>query len=151
MNTETTGKMLTKILKTQKHVKVSWKHFKIPGDKVAVFDLSGISDASSLASGVNVFTSQFRFYWRLSDLLQSKCMSNIYLKMTFPKLQFLKLKKSASRSFLATSALADVKEFAATYDSEVTEQRRMLLFHYFNFERNYKVLKSKSPYFLLSN
>ena len=71
--------------------------------------------------------------------------------MTFPKLQFLKLKKSASGSVLATSALADIKEFAATYDSEVIEQRGMLLFHYFNFERNYKVLKSKSPYFLLSN
>ena len=62
--------------------------------------------------------------------LISKGMSNLYYweRLTFSKLLFC----------------------FATYKSEVWEQNNVCLFHYFNFEMNFDVLKSKSPRILLN-
>ena len=74
--------------------------------------------------------------------LLSKGMSNIYLKVTietFSKLQF-------SVGFWGDPTYTDIIEFKKILiQSEVWEQNCVLLFYYFNFEKNYDVLKSKCP------
>ena len=65
--------------------------------------------------------------------LISKGMSNIYLKVT---IELLKTSLSLKKIRL--------------WEWEVWEKKCERLFYYFNFERNYDVLKSRSPDFLLN-
>ena len=92
--------------------------------------------------------------------LISKRMSNIYLKVTIEKnwhsenFDFLSLKSSSPVEFLRSSNSRRYqwifKLLVAIKKSEVWEQNCVRLFFYFDFERNYVVLKSKSPCFLLN-
>ena len=92
--------------------------------------------------------------------LISKRMSNIYLKVTIEKnwhsenFDFLSLKSSSPVQFLRSSNSRRYhwifKLLVAIKKSEVWEQNCVRLFFYFDFERNYVVLKSKSPCFLLN-
>ena len=91
------------------------------------------------------------------NTLLSKGMSNIYLKVTietFSKLRFSGFKKFVVRSDLGSSNSRRyywiLKLLVATQISDVWEQNCLWLFCYFNFERSYDVLKSKSPCILLS-
>ena len=92
--------------------------------------------------------------------LISKRMSNIYLKVTIEKnwhsenFDFLSLKSSSPVQFLRSSNWRRYqwifKLLVAIKKSEVWEQNCVRLFFYSDFERNYVVLKSKSPCFLLN-
>ena len=80
--------------------------------------------------------------------LISKTMSNIYLKVTIEKkwrtqnFDPLNLKSSSPGQFLGSSNSCRYhwvfKRFAAAQKSEVWEQKRVWLFYYFNFERNFE-------------
>ena len=78
--------------------------------------------------------------------LLCKGMLNIYLKLTFEKnrhsqLQFSEFKKFVTRSVPAGLQLMQISlNFKTCCD----------FFYQFNFERNYDVLKSKSPCILLN-
>ena len=92
--------------------------------------------------------------------LISKRMSNIYLKVTIEKnwhsenFDFLSLKSSSPVQFLRSSNSRRYhwifKLLVTIKKSEVWEQNCVRLFFCFDFERNYVVLKSKSPCFLLN-
>ena len=88
--------------------------------------------------------------------LISKGMSNLYYweRLTFSKLLFCKFQNLSPGQFLESSNSCRynyiLKLLVATYKSEVWEQNNVCLFHYFNFEMNYDVLKSKSPRILLN-
>ena len=89
----------------------------------------------------------------------SKGMSNIYYKVTIGKIRrsqsfdFLNLKNLSLGQFLRSSnsrKYDEILKFLRNQEFEVWEQKCMWFFYYFNFERNYDVLKSKSPCFLLN-
>ena len=92
--------------------------------------------------------------------LISKAMSNIYLKVTIKKnlhsqnFYFLSLKILSLRQSLESSNSRRyhwiLKRLVATLKLEVWGEKCVWLFCYFNFKRNYDVLKSKSPCFLLN-
>ena len=73
--------------------------------------------------------------------------------MTFTKLRLSKFQKFICRSVFGglqlTQILLSFKN-SCCKKSEVWEQNSEWFFHYFNFERNYDVLKSKSPCILLN-
>ena len=81
-------------------------------------------------------------------------MSNTYLKLTFSKLRFSKLKNLWLGQFLGSSNSSRYhwiyKILVAVWLSEVWEQNCVWLCSYFNFERNYDVSKSKNPCILLN-
>ena len=89
-------------------------------------------------------------------------MPNIYLKVTIEKnmkkLTFSKIRFSMFNKFVTRSVLGSsnsrrcwiLKLLVATKKLEVWEQNCAWLFCYFNFERNYNVLKSKSPCILFN-
>ena len=87
--------------------------------------------------------------------LLSRGTSNIFAwKFLLRKSVVLKsLKGSSPGLFLGSSNSRRchriLKTFIATWKWEIWEQNCEWLFHYFNFERNSEVLKSKSPCFLL--
>ena len=70
--------------------------------------------------------------------------------MRYSKLRFSKFKIFVTRSVFCELQLTQIslnlKLLVAT--SKVWEQNCMWLFYYFNFERNYDVLKSESMYFV---
>ena len=80
--------------------------------------------------------------------LLNKGMSNICY---WEKLMFSKI---VSQSILRSSNSRRyhwiLKFLVATWISEFWEQSHVWLFYYFNFERNYDILKSKSPCILLN-
>ena len=83
-------------------------------------------------------------------------MSNIYLKVTietFSKLRFSGFKKFVTRSVFGELQLTQISlNFEASCCNlkvRVLGTKYVWLFYYFNFERNYDVLKSKSPCILL--
>ena len=86
-------------------------------------------------------------------------MSNINLKVIIEKnwssqnFDFLSLKYSPPCQFLGSSNSRRyhwiLKLLVATYKSDIWEQKYVRLFYYFNFERGYDVLKSKSRCILL--
>ena len=92
--------------------------------------------------------------------LISKRTPNIYLKVTTEKkshtqnFDFLSLKYLSPGQVLGSSNSCRYhwifKLLVAIWKSEVWEQNCVWFFHYFNFERNYEVLKSKNPCFLLN-
>ena len=70
--------------------------------------------------------------------------------MTFLKLLYSKFKKFVSRSVIGELQLSQISlNFKLIVHIKLIEQNREWLFNYFDFERNYDVLKSKSPFFLL--
>ena len=75
-------------------------------------------------------------------------------KLTFSRLRFSKFKKFVSRSNFGELQLTQIslnfKLLVSTYESEVWKQNCVWLFYYFNFERNYDDIKSKSPCILLN-
>ena len=81
-------------------------------------------------------------------------MSNIYLKViikTFSKLRFPG--QIPQVSFWGAPTHADIIDFnllVAAQKSEFWEQNCVWFFCYFDFERNYDVLKSKSPCILFN-
>ena len=87
-------------------------------------------------------------------------MSNIYLKVTIEKrwciknFDFLSLKRAPVGQFLGNSNSLRycwlLKLLVETEKSEIWKRNCVWLFYYFYFERNYDVLKSKSPCFLLN-
>ena len=85
-------------------------------------------------------------------------MSNIYLDGTTEKnwrsqnFDFLSLKSSSPGQFVASSNSRRNHWILKLLveKSEVWEQNCVWFFYYFNFERNYDVLKSKSPCILLN-
>ena len=103
-----------------------------------------------------MFFSSFKEINRLIG----KGKSNIYLKVIIEKnwrsqnLDFLSLKNLSLGQFLESSNSRRwhwiFKLLVTTQKSEVSKQIRMWLFYYFSFERNYDVLKSKSPCILLN-
>ena len=92
--------------------------------------------------------------------LTSKRMSNIYLKGAIDEnwrsqnLDFLSLKKLSQGQFLGSSNSRRyqwiLKLLVWTWNSDIRQQKRVWLFYYFNFERNYDVFKSKSLCILLN-
>ena len=92
--------------------------------------------------------------------LLSKRMSAIYIKVTIEKnwrsqnFDFLSSKNLSPGQFLGSSNSHRyhwiLKLLIVTYKSEVCKQNCVWLFCCFNLERNYYVLKSKSPYILLN-
>ena len=92
--------------------------------------------------------------------LLSKGMSNIYLKVNIEKnwrtqnFGFKRLKSSSPGQLWGSFNLHRYhwifKLLVSTQKSEFWEQSCLWLFSHFYFERNYDVLKSKSPYFLLN-
>ena len=78
--------------------------------------------------------------------LLSKGMSNIYSQVTIEKewltqnFDFKSLKSWSPGQFLGSSNL---------FSNFLLQLQNQRLFYYFYFERNYEVLKSKSPCFLL--
>ena len=92
--------------------------------------------------------------------LLGKGMLNIYLKVTIEKkgrtqtFDFLTLKSLSTGQFLESSNSRTYhrifKLLVAILNSEVCEPNCVWLFCYFCFERNYDVLKSRSPCFLLN-
>ena len=92
--------------------------------------------------------------------LISKAMSNIYLKVTIKKnlhsqnFYFLSLKILSLRQSLESSNSRRyhwiLKRLVATLKLEVWGEKCVWLFCYFNFKRNYDVLKSKSLCILLN-
>ena len=88
-------------------------------------------------------------------MLLSKGMANIYLKVTtetFSKLRFSGFKKFVTRSVFSelqfTKISLNFKTSCCNLKIRGLGAKR--LFYYFNFERNYDVLKSKSPCILLN-
>ena len=83
-----------------------------------------------------------------------KVLSNVYLKsyywekMTFSKLRFSKFKRFATSSVFWELQLMYISLNFKT--SEIWEQNNVWIFHYYNFERNYKLLKWKNPCILLN-
>ena len=87
-------------------------------------------------------------------------MWNIYLKVfieinwRFQNFDFLSLKHLSPVQFLGNYSSCryhwNLKHLLATKKSDIWEQNSMWLFCYFNFERNYDGLNSKSPCFLVS-
>ena len=87
-------------------------------------------------------------------------MSKIYSKLTIEKnscsqnFDFLSLKHLSPDLLLGSSNSGRyhwiLKLLATTWKSEVWKQNYVWLSYYFNFERNYVVLKSKSPCILLN-
>ena len=87
-------------------------------------------------------------------------MLNIYWKATTEKnwpsqnFDFLSLNNLSPGQFLRSSNLHRyhwiLRLLGATYKSEVWEPKCVWLFYYFNFERNYGVLNSKSSWILLN-
>ena len=85
--------------------------------------------------------------------LLTKGITNIYLKVTIEKnccsqdFDFISLKNLSPDQFLGSSNSRRyrriLKLLVATSKSEIWEQNCVWLFYYFNFERNYDVLKSK--------
>ena len=92
--------------------------------------------------------------------LLNKGMSNIYLKVSIEKTRasqnfdFKSLKSSPPGQCLGSSNSRRynwiLKIVVATWKSEVCEQNYEWFFYYFYFQRNYDVLKSNSPCFLLN-
>ena len=91
--------------------------------------------------------------------LLSKSLSNIFLKVTIEKnwrsqnFDFLSLRNLSPGQFLGSSNSRRYhwtsKLLVATEKSEVWEWN-CWLFYYFNFKRNYDILKTKSPCILLN-
>ena len=91
--------------------------------------------------------------------LLSKSLSNIFLKVTIEKnwrsqnFDFLSLRNLSPGHFLGSSNPRRYhwtsKLLFATEKSEVWEWN-CCLFNYFNFKRNYDILKTKSPCILLN-
>ena len=91
--------------------------------------------------------------------LLSKSLSNIFLKVTIEKnwrsqnFDFLSLRNLSPGHFLGSSNPRRYhwtsKLLFATEKSEVCEWN-CWLFYYFNFKRNYDILKTKSPCILLN-
>ena len=87
-------------------------------------------------------------------------MSNIYLKVTIEKnwrsqdFDFLSLKNLSPGQISGSSNSRRyhwiLELLVSTYESEVWKQNCVWLFYYFNFERNYDDIKSKSPCILLN-
>ena len=81
-------------------------------------------------------------------------MSNISLKVTIET--FSNLRLSGFKTFVTRSVFGELQlrqislNFKFSEFSEVWEQNCVRFFYYFNFERNYDVLKSKSPCVLLN-
>ena len=98
-----------------------------------------------------------RFRKEISRLL-SKGMPNIYLKPTietFSKLRFSGFIKFLNRSVFGELQLTQISLNFKTCCCNLKirglwAKLCMWLFYYFNFERNYDVLKSKSPCILLN-
>ena len=86
--------------------------------------------------------------------LISKGMSNITIEKNWrsKNFDFLKFKKFVFRSAFGELKLAQISLNFKTSccKSEVWEQNFVWLFHYFNFKRNYDVLKSKGPCILVN-
>ena len=92
--------------------------------------------------------------------LLSKGMSKIYLKVTIEKnwrsqnFDFLSVKDLSPGHSLASSNSRGyhwiLKLLVAAQKSEVSGQNCKWLFYYFNSERKYNLLKSKSPCILLN-
>ena len=72
----------------------------------------------------------------------------------FSKLRFSKFNKFVTRSVFGELQLTQILNFlkllVATLKLEVLHQNSVWLFYYFNFKRNYDVLKSKSTCILLN-
>ena len=88
--------------------------------------------------------------------LLCKGMSNIYLKgtiETFSKLRFSGFKKFVTRSVFGELQLTQIslnfKTSCCNLKIRGMGTKLCVAFYYFNFERNYDVLKSKSPCILL--
>ena len=87
-------------------------------------------------------------------------MPNIYLKVTIEKnwhnqnFNFLGLKNLSPGQFLGSFNSCKYywifKPLVETWKWEVWEQNREWLFYYFNFERNFNVLKSENTWILLN-
>ena len=93
-----------------------------------------------------------------ANRLLSKGVSNIYLKVTIEKnwcsqnfdfLNLIFLPGQLSGSPNSRRYHWILKLLVVTQKSETWKQNCVWLFYYFNFERNYDVLKSKSPCILL--
>ena len=78
-------------------------------------------------------------------------MSNIYFKVSFET--FLKLRSSGFRKFVIRSVFGDLQLMQISSNFKTSscnlkirslEQNGVWLFYYFNFERNYDVLKSEN-------
>ena len=87
--------------------------------------------------------------------LLSKGMSNIYQKVTiekFSKLRFSAFKKFVTRSVFGELQLTHISLnfLVVTKKADIWEENCVQLFYYFNFERNYDVLKLKSLCILLN-
>ena len=86
--------------------------------------------------------------------LISKGMSNITIEKNWrsKNFDFLKFKKFVFRSVLGELKLAQISLNFKTSccKSEAWEQNFVWLFHYFNFKRNYDVLKSKGRCILVN-
>ena len=86
-------------------------------------------------------------------MLLSKGMANIYLKVTtetFSKLRFSGFKKFVTRSVFGELQFTKISLNFKTSCRKLKMRGLgaklcVRLFYYFNFERNYDVLKSKSP------
>ena len=79
-------------------------------------------------------------------------MSIFYWKVTvetFSKLWFSGFKKFVTRSVFGELQLMQISLNFKTSFCEVWEENYVWLFYYFNFERNYDVLKIRSPRILL--
>ena len=94
-----------------------------------------------------------------TNRLISKGMSNIYLEVAieknFSKLRFSKFKKCVSRSIFGQLQLIQISlNFKTSCCSleirGLGAKLCVVLFYYFNFERNYDVSKSNSPRILLN-
>ena len=82
--------------------------------------------------------------------LLSKRMPNIYLKVTvetFSKLRFFGFKNFVIRSVFGELQLTQT---SLNFKTRCNLKICAWLFYYFNFERSYDVLKSKSPCILLN-
>ena len=77
-------------------------------------------------------------------------MANIYLKVTFEMRRFLGLKNLSAGQFSGTSNSTHISLNFKTSRCKTSGSKTVWLFYYFNFERNYDVLKSKSPCTLLN-
>ena len=91
--------------------------------------------------------------------LLSKRMTNIYLKFIIEKdlrpqnFYFLCLKNLSPGQFLASSYLCRyhwILKLPMHFKNQRSGSKIVCGFYYFNFERNYVVLKSKSPCIFLS-
>ena len=79
-------------------------------------------------------------------------MSNIYLNVaieTFSKLEFSEFKKFVTKPDLEGSNIGQLSLNFKTSCCNL-KIRGLVFFYYFNFERSYDVLKSKSPCILLN-